>query len=314
MKIISCNGNRKLAEDVAKHLKIKLCEAEVKRFSDQEVWVEILENVRGEDCFIIQPTAFPTNDNIMELLVTIDACRRGSAKRITAVMPYYGYARQDRKSGPRTPITAKLVARMLETAGVDRVLTMDLHANQIQGFFEVPTDNLFAMPVLIKDIKKAVNLKEGVCVVSPDVGGVVRARAYAKHLNDADLAIIDKRRPKANVAEVMNIIGDVSDKHCILVDDMADSAGTLCNAASAIMEQGAKSVMAYVSHGVFSGPAMERISDSVLTEVISTDSIAMTDNVSKNKKIRHVTVAPLIGEAILRISEEKSISELFEVK
>ncbi|MGB1361312.1 MAG: ribose-phosphate pyrophosphokinase [Alphaproteobacteria bacterium] len=313
MKIISGNSNRTLAEKVAKHLKTDLCKAEVKRFSDQEVWVEILENVRGEDCFIIQPTSFPTNDNLMELLVTVDACRRGSAKRITAVIPYYGYARQDRKSGPRTPITAKLVARMLETAGIDRVLTMDLHATQIQGFFEVPTDNLFAMPVLIKDIKEKLKGEDKLCVVSPDVGGVVRARAFAKHL-DADLAIIDKRRPKAGVSEVMHIIGDVKDKYCILVDDMADSAGTLCNAANAIVENGAKGVCAYVSHGVFSGPAMQRITESAIEEVVSTDSIEKSEAVSQNSKVRHVSVAELIGEAITRVYEERSISELFDVK
>lgn len=313
MKIISCNGNLELSKSVAKYLNTDLCKAEIKKFSDQEVWVEILENVRGEDCFIIQPTSFPTNDNLMELLVTIDACRRGSAKQITAVIPYYGYARQDRKSGPRTPITAKLVARMLETAGVDRVLTIDLHANQIQGFFEVPTDNLFAIPILIKDIKSNLDNSLPLCLVSPDIGGVARARAFAKHLN-ADLAIIDKRRPKANVSEVMNVIGDVKGKQCILVDDMADSAGTLCGAAKALIENGAVSVSAYVSHGVFSGPAMERISDSVLKEVVSTDSIEMTEKVRNNKKIRHVSIAPLLAEAMTRIKENRSISELFNVK
>ena len=313
MKIISCNGNLELSKSVAKYLNTDLCKAEIKKFSDQEVWVEILENVRGEDCFIIQPTSFPTNDNLMELLVTIDACRRGSAKQITAVIPYYGYARQDRKSGPRTPITAKLVARMLETAGVDRVLTIDLHANQIQGFFEVPTDNLFAIPILIKDIKSNLDNSLPLCLVSPDIGGVARARAFAKHLN-ADLAIIDKRRPKANVSEVMNVIGDVKGKQCILVDDMADSAGTLCGAAKALIENGAVSVSAYVSHGVFSGPAMERISDSVLKEVVSTDSIKMTEKARNNKKIRHVSIAPLLAEAMTRIKENRSISELFNVK
>ncbi|MFL2659613.1 MAG: ribose-phosphate pyrophosphokinase [Alphaproteobacteria bacterium] len=313
MKIISCNGNLELSKSVAKYLNTDLCKAEIKKFSDQEVWVEILENVRGEDCFIIQPTSFPTNDNLMELLVTIDACRRGSAKQITAVIPYYGYARQDRKSGPRTPITAKLVARMLETAGVDRVLTIDLHANQIQGFFEVPTDNLFAIPILIKDIKSNLDTSLPLCLVSPDIGGVARARAFAKHLN-ADLAIIDKRRPKANVSEVMNVIGDVKGKQCILVDDMADSAGTLCGAAKALIENGAVSVSAYVSHGVFSGPAMERINDSVLKEVVSTDSIEMTEKARNNKKIRHVSIAPLLAEAMTRIKENRSISELFNVK
>ena len=312
MKLIAGNSNKTLAGSIAKYLEVDLCRVDVKRFSDKEVWVEVLENVRGEDCFIIQSTNYPANDNFMELLVMIDALRRGSARRITAVIPYYGYARQDRKSGPRTPITAKLVARMLETAGIDRVLTMDLHAAQIQGFFEVPTDNMFAQPVLAKDIKLNTNPHIPLVMVSPDVGGVARARALAKNF-DADLAIIDKRREKANVSEVMNIIGNVEGKQCILVDDMADSAGTLCNAAEALMKSGAHSVSAYVTHGVFSGPAIERIEKSVLKQVVSTDSIEMWENVEKCSKIRHISVANLLGEAILRIYEERSVSELFTV-
>ena len=312
MKLIAGNSNKTLAEAIAKYLEVDLCKADVKRFSDKEVWVEVLENVRGEDCFIIQSTNYPANDNFMELLVMVDALRRGSARRITAVIPYYGYARQDRKSGPRTPITAKLVARMLETAGVDRVLTMDLHATQIQGFFEVPTDNMFAQPVLAKDIKLNTDSNVPLAMVSPDVGGVARARALAKNF-EADLAIIDKRREKANESEVMHIVGDVAGKQCILVDDMADSAGTLCNAAAALMKNGAHSVSAYVTHGVFSGPAIERIENSVMEHVISTDSIQMTDSVANCSKIRHISVAGLLGEAILRIYEERSVSELFTV-
>ena len=312
MKLIAGNSNKTLAENIARYLEVDLCRADVKRFADKEVWVEVLENVRGEDCFIIQSTNYPANDNLMELLVMVDTLRRGSARRITAVIPYYGYARQDRKSGPRTPITAKLVARMLETAGVDRVLTMDLHATQIQGFFEVPTDNMFAQPVLAKDIKLNTNPNIPLVMVSPDVGGVARARALAKNFG-ADLAIIDKRREKANECEIMNIIGNVGGKQCVLIDDMADSAGTLCKAAEALVKNGALSVSAYVTHGVFSGPAIERIEKSVLSQVVSTDSIEIWEGVEKSSKIRHISIANLLGEAIHRIYEERSVSELFTV-
>ncbi len=312
MKIISGNANIPLALSVAKHLGGELCATDIRRFSDQEIWVEIQESVRGEDCFIIQPTSFPANDNLMELLIIVDALRRGSAERITAVMPYYGYARQDRKSTPRTPITAKLVASMLETAGIDRIMTMDLHANQIQGFFEIPADNLYAQGVLVHHIRNNMHMDSPLCIVSPDTGGVARARSYAKTLDDADLAIIDKRRPKAGQSKVMNIIGDVVGKQCVLVDDIADSAGTLCNAAVALMANGAHSVSAYVSHGVFSGPAVERIEASPITRIVSTDTILKSDMVKACKKIEHVTIAPLLASAIRRTIENKSISALFK--
>lgn len=311
MKIISGNANRVLAQSVAQHLGIELCKADIKRFSDQEIWVEIQESVRGEDCFVIQPTSYPANDNLMELLIIVDALRRGSAARITAVIPYYGYARQDRKASPRTPITAKLVADMLETAGVDRVITMDLHANQIQGFFEIPTDNLYAQGVLTTHVRNNMLKNVPLCIVSPDTGGVARARSYAKTLDDADLAIIDKRRPKAGQSKVMNIIGDVQGKQCVLIDDIADSAGTLCNAAQALMENGAKSVSACVSHGVFSGPAVERIMKSPLTKVVATDTIINSEDVKNCQKIEHVTVAPLLADVISRTINNTSISALF---
>lgn len=312
MKIISGNSNRPLAEAIATYLNIPLTKADVKRFSDEEIWVEIKENVRGEDVFIVQPTNFPTNDTLMELLVMIDALRRASARRITAVLPYYGYARQDRKPGPRTPISAKLVANLITTAGADRVLTMDLHAGQIQGFFDIPTDNLFAQPVLTRDLKEKYAPYDGkVMVVSPDVGGVVRARAYAKRIN-APIAIIDKRREKAGVSEVMHIVGDVKGYHCVLVDDIVDSAGTLCNAAQALADAGAASVSACVSHGVLSGPAIDRISNSIMDEVIITDSIAPTDHVANCEKVRIVSVAPLLAEAVNRIAHETSVSSLFD--
>src|SRR5882757_8367094 len=266
MKILACNGNRPLAVAISDYLDLLLTKASVRRFSDMEVFVEIQENVRGEDVFVIQPTSYPANDNLMELLVALDALKRGSARRVTAVVPYYGYARQDRKSGPRTPISAKLVANMITAAGADRVLTLDLHAGQIQGFFDIPTDNLIAAPVFIKDIKEHFNGGDLV-IVSPDVGGVVRARQIARPL-DADLAIIDKRRERAGVSEVMNIIGDVSGSNCILVDDIVDSAGTLCNAAVALMEAGAKSVSAYVTHGVLSGGAVARVTASPLKSMV----------------------------------------------
>ena len=309
-KILSCNSNRPLAEAISKYMELPLTKADVKRFSDMEVFVEIQENVRGEDVFLIQSTSSPTNDNLMELLVALDALKRGSANRITAVIPYYGYARQDRKSGPRTPISAKLVANLITVAGAHRVVTVDLHAGQIQGFFDIPTDNLFAAPVFQSDIKEKYGDKSLV-IVSPDVGGVVRARALAKSL-DADLAIIDKRRERAGVSEVMNIIGEVDDRHCILVDDIVDSGGTLCNAAEALMAAGGLSVSAYISHGVLSGGAAARIKDSPLTELVTTDSIQATSAVLAAPNMRQITIAPLLGEAILRIAESRSVSSLFD--
>jgi len=309
-KILSCNSNRPLADAISKYMELPLTKADVKRFSDMEVFVEIQENVRGEDVFLIQSTSSPTNDNLMELLVALDALKRGSANRITAVIPYYGYARQDRKSGPRTPISAKLVANLITVAGAHRVVTVDLHAGQIQGFFDIPTDNLFAAPVFQSDIKEKYGDKSLV-IVSPDVGGVVRARALAKSL-DADLAIIDKRRERAGVSEVMNIIGEVDDRHCILVDDIVDSGGTLCNAAEALMAAGGLSVSAYISHGVLSGGAAARIKDSPLTELVTTDSIQATDAVLAASNMRQITIAPLLGEAILRIAESRSVSSLFD--
>jgi ribose-phosphate pyrophosphokinase len=310
MKILTCNSNRPLAEAISAYLKLPLTKASVRRFSDMEVFVEIQENVRGEDVFIIQSTSYPANDNLMELLVTLDALKRGSARRATAVIPYYGYARQDRKSGPRTPISAKLVANLITVAGADRVLTLDLHAGQIQGFFDIPTDNLFAAPVFIKDIRERHDGKD-LCIVSPDVGGVVRARAIAKRL-DADLAIIDKRRERAGISEVMNIIGDVERRKCILVDDIVDSAGTLCNAAEALMEAKAAAVSAYVTHGVLSGGAVTRVVTSPLTELVITDSIVATEAMRVARNIRQLSIAPLMAEAISRISEERSVSSLFD--
>ena len=311
MKILSGNSNRPLAEAISACLNTPLTKAAIRRFSDLEVFVEILENVRGEDVFIIQSTSYPANDNLMELLVSIDALRRGSAQRITAVIPYYGYARQDRKTGPRTPISAKLVANLVTTAGADRVLTMDLHAGQIQGFFDVPTDNLFAAPVVLKDIQENRADGEELVIVSPDVGGVVRARAIAKRLG-AELAIIDKRREKAGVSEVMHIIGDVKDRRCILVDDIVDSAGTLCNAADALMQDGAKAVQAYTTHGVLSGGAVARVSASPLESLVTTDSIQATEAMRVAHNIRQITIAPLLAEAILRIAENRSVSTLFD--
>ncbi|WP_366655750.1 ribose-phosphate pyrophosphokinase [Fodinicurvata sp. EGI_FJ10296] len=310
MKILACNSNRPLSEAISTYLQDTLTKASIRRFADMEVFVEILENVRGEDVFVIQSTCYPANDNLMELLVAIDALRRGSAQRITAVMPYYGYARQDRKTGPRTPISAKLVANLLTNAGADRVLTLDLHASQIQGFFDIPVDNLYAAPVFVKDIKERYD-PDGLVIVSPDVGGVVRARGMAKRL-DADLAIIDKRRERAGVSEVMNIIGDVRGRDCILVDDIVDSAGTLCNAAVALTEAGATSVSAYVTHGVLSGGAVARITASPMKELVTTDSILATEAVRVSHNIRQLTIAPLIGEAMFRISSEQSVSSLFD--
>jgi ribose-phosphate pyrophosphokinase len=314
MKILTGNSNRPLAEAISASLNLPLVTASIRRFSDMEVFVEIQENVRGEDVFVVQPTSFPANDNLMELLVTLDALRRASARRVTAVIPYYGYARQDRKSGSRTPISAKLVANLITTAGADRVLTVDLHAGQIQGFFDIPTDNLFAAGVLTKDIQERFVAKNGsndLCIVSPDVGGVVRARAIAKRL-EADLAIVDKRRERAGVSEVMNIIGDVSGKRCILVDDIVDSAGTLCNASVALREAGATSVCAYVTHGVLSGGAVARVSASPLESLVITDSIQATEAVRVSQTVRQLTIAPLLAEAMARISEERSVSSLFD--
>ncbi len=309
MKILTGNSNRPLAEAISAYLNLPLTKASVRRFSDLEVFVEIQENVRGEDVYVIQSTSYPANDNMMELLVAIDALKRGSAHRITAVIPYYGYARQDRKSGPRTPISAKLVANLITVAGADRVLTLDLHAGQIQGFFDIPTDNLYGAPVFTKDIIERFD-GESLTIVSPDVGGVIRARQIAKRL-DADLAIIDKRRERAGVSEVMNIIGDVDNQVCILVDDIVDSAGTLCNAAEALMEAGAKAVSAYVTHGVLSGGAVARVSASPLQELVMTDSIQATEAVRVAQNMRQISIAPLLGEAMARISEARSVSSLF---
>lgn len=310
MKIVTCNSNPDLAKEVAQYLDVKLTDMSVRRFSDNEVFVEVLENVRGEDVFIIQPTSYPANDHLMELLVAVDALRRGSARRITAVVPYYGYARQDRKTGPRTPISAKLVANLITGAGANRVLTMDLHAGQIQGFFDIPVDNLIAAPVLVADMKETYR-KKSLSIVSPDVGGVVRARDIATRLS-AQLAIIDKRREKAGVSEVMNVIGEVEGKHCILVDDIVDSAGTLCNAGRALIEKGAVSVAAYVTHGVLSGKAIENIENSPLERVVVTNSIKASEQTEKCSKIHQLSIAKLLGEAILRISEERSVSSLFK--
>ena len=310
MKLLSGNSNRPLSEAIAAYLETPLTSADVRRFSDMEVFVEIHENVRGEDVFIIQSTSSPANDNLMELLVCIDALRRASARRITAVLPYFGYARQDRKPGPRTPISAKLVANLITTAGADRVLTLDLHAGQIQGFFDIPTDNLFAGPVFTREI--AANYgDENLVMVSPDVGGVVRTRALAKRLS-ADLAIIDKRRERAGMSEVMNIIGDVEGRTCVLVDDIVDSAGTLCNAADALKDQGAKRVFAYVTHGVLSGGAVARVTASALEHLSVTDSIAATEAMRLAHNIHSIPIAQLLGEAVRRISEETSVSSLFE--
>ena len=311
MKILTGNSNRPLAEAISAFLNLPLTKASVRRFSDMEIFVEINENVRGEDVFLIQSTSYPANDNLMELLVAMDALKRGSARRITAVIPYYGYARQDRKSGPRTPISAKLVANLITVAGADRVLTIDLHAGQIQGFFDIPTDNLYSAPVFTKDILDRFDGEE-LTIVSPDVGGVLRARAIAKRL-DADLAIIDKRRERAGVSEVMHIIGDVHDRRCILVDDIVDSAGTLCNAAVALMEAGGRSVCAYVTHGVLSGGAVARVAASPLEELVMTDSIQATEAVRVAQNIRQLTIAPLLGEAMRRISDEHSVSSLFDL-
>jgi ribose-phosphate pyrophosphokinase len=310
MKLIAGNANRPLAEAIAAYLRVDLTKATVHRFADMEVFVEIHENVRGEDCFIIQPTSYPANDNLMELLVIIDALKRASARRITAVIPYFGYARQDRKPGPRTPISAKLVANLITTAGASRVLTMELHAGQIQGFFDIPVDNLFSTPLMVPDILERFG-NENLMIVSPDVGGVARARGFAKRL-DVGLAIIDKRRERAGVSEVMNVIGDVRGMRCILVDDIVDSGGTLCNAADALLKAGAVSVQAYVTHGVLSAGAVARIVASSLDTLVITDSIRPTEAVRVADKIRVLSIAPLMGEAIRRISSESSVSSLFD--
>lgn len=310
MKIIACNSNRPLAEAVAASLNLPLTQASVRRFADMEIFVEIHENVRGEDVFVVQSTCFPTNDNLMELLITLDALRRGSARRITAVIPYFGYARQDRKSGPRTPISAKLVANLITEAGADRVLTLDLHAGQIQGFFDIPVDNLYSAPLMVPDIFDRVGTSD-LMVVSPDVGGVSRARGFAKRL-DANLAIIDKRRERAGVSEVMNVIGDVRGMRCILIDDIVDSGGTLCNAADALLESGALSVQAYVTHGVLSAGAIARVAASSMERLVITDSIKASEGVRVTAKIRVLSVAQLMGEAINRISSESSVSSLFD--
>ena len=311
MKIISCNSNQELAKSIATYIGVSLADASMRKFADDEIFVEINENIRGEDVFIIQSTSHPANDHLMELLISIDAAKRGSAKRITAVIPYYGYARQDRKTGPRTPITAKLVANLITSAGADRVLTMDLHAGQIQGFFDIPLDNIFSAPPIIKDMKTKFAGNNDLVISSPDVGGVVRARAFAKRLN-AGLAIADKRREKAGESEVMHIIGEVKDKTCILLDDIADSAGTLCNAAKALKEHGAREVYSYIAHGVLSGKALEKIQNSNIKELVLTDSILASDAVKKSKNIRHISIAPLMGEAIKRINSDSSVSALFD--
>ena len=312
MKILAGNSNLPLARAIAGYLELPLTNADVRRFSDDEVFVEIHENVRGEDVFVVQSTSAPANDNLMELLICIDALRRASAKRITAVVPYFGYARQDRKPGPRTPISAKLVANLITTAGADRVLAVDLHAGQIQGFFDIPTDNLYAAPVMAADILQRTG-GENLMVVSPDVGGVVRARALARRLNNAPLSIVDKRRDKPGVSEVMNIIGDVKGWDCILIDDIIDSGGTRCNAAGALMDAGAKSVTAYLTHGVMSGSAVERVNGSALKELVITDTIQAQEAArAEGSKIRVLSIAPLIGEAIHRIAEESSVSSLFD--
>ena len=310
MKVLAGNSNRSLSEAIAAYLDMPLTQANVRRFADMEVFVEIGENVRGQDVYVIQSTSFPANDNVMELLICIDALRRASAQSITAVIPYFGYARQDRKPGPRTPISAKLVANLISTAGANRVVTLDLHAGQIQGFFDIPTDNLYSAPVIVPDIRERLG-EDNLMIVSPDVGGVARARYIAKRL-DVDLAIVDKRREQAGMSEVMNVIGDVEGRRCILVDDIVDSAGTLCNAAEELVNRGVESVSAYVTHGVLSGGAVARVASSTLDVLVITDSIQATEAVRTSNKIQQVTIAPLIGEAMRRISEKASVSSLFE--
>jgi len=311
MKLLAGNSNRPLAEAVAQALDVPLTRAQVKRFPDNEAWVTIEENVRGEDVFVLQSTSFPANDNLMELLICIDALKRASAKRITAVTPYFGYARQDRKMGGRTPISAKLVSNLITRAGADRVLTMDLHSGQIQGFFDIPTDNLQAAPLMAVDVKAHYGRTDELLIVSPDVGGVVRALALASRLK-AGLAIVDKRRQGPGQTEVANIIGDVAGRRLIIFDDIVDSGGTLCNAADALLAAGAESVSAYITHGVLSGGAVARISSSSLNELMLTDTIAPTEAVRNARNIRVISIAPLIGEAIARIYKEESVSSLFD--
>jgi ribose-phosphate pyrophosphokinase len=310
MKLLAGNSNLPLVKDIAAYLELPITGASVRRFADEEIFVEILENVRGEDVFVVQSTSYPANDNLMELLICIDALHRASAKRITAVIPYFGYARQDRKPGPRTPISAKLVANLIVTAGADRVLSVDLHAGQIQGFFDIPTDNLYGAPVMSADIQ-ARFAGRNITVVSPDVGGVVRARALAKRLDNAPLAIVDKRRERPGESEVMNIIGDVTGRFCILIDDIVDSAGTLCNAAGALKQAGAEDVVAYCTHGVLSGGAVSRVEHSDLSELVITNSIH-GEGVAASGKVRILSIAPLLGEAIKRIADESSVSSLFD--
>jgi ribose-phosphate pyrophosphokinase len=310
MKLVAGNSNLALANAIAGYLDVPLCKADVRRFADKEIFVEIQENVRGEDVFVLQSTSFPANDNLMEMLILVDALRRSSAKRITTVIPYFGYARQDRRTAGRTPISAKLVANLITEAGSDRVLTIDLHAGQIQGFFDIPTDNLFAEPVISKDIMDHYTANGPLAVVSPDVGGVVRARAIAKRV-DSPLAIVDKRRDRPGESEVMNVIGEVDGMSCLLVDDIVDSGGTLCNAADALLGMGAKEVSAYITHGVLSGGAVTRIAGSNLKELVTTDTIETTEAVKNAHNIRVITVAGLLGEAIMRTALEKSVSSLF---
>ncbi len=310
MKLVTGNSNRPLAGAIASYLELPLTDCTVKRFADKEIFVEIHENVRGEDVFVLQSTSYPANDNLMELLIICDALRRSSARRITAVVPYFGYARQDRKSAPRTPISAKLVSNLITEAGANRVLTLDLHAEQIQGFFDIPTDNLSSAPVITRDIRANYDVNT-VMIVSPDVGGVKRARNVASRIG-ANLAIVDKRRPRAGVSEVMNIIGDVAGQTCILIDDIVDSGGTLINAAEALLAAGAKEVSAYITHGVLSENAGERIAQSKLKELVVTDSIDESDVVTAAANIRRVSIAPLIGEAVARTASEQSVSSLFD--
>jgi ribose-phosphate pyrophosphokinase len=310
MKLVTGNSNLALAKDISDYLELPLTDCTVRRFLDNEIFVEINENVRGEDVFIIQSTSFPANDNLMELLILSDALRRSSARRITAVIPYFGYARQDRKSSPRTPISAKLVANLIVEAGISRVLTLDLHAGQIQGFFDIPTDNLYAAPVIVRDIREHYDLAK-VMIVSPDVGGVVRARNVASRIG-APLSIVDKRRPRAEVSEVMNIIGDVEGHTCILIDDIVNTGGTLVHAADALLKAGATEVSAYISHGVLAGDAASMIANSKLKELVVSDSIATPESIAKVKNIRYMTIAPLIGEAIARTAHEQSVSSLFD--
>jgi ribose-phosphate pyrophosphokinase len=311
MKIIACNSNKELSKAISSHINLNLADATIRKFADGEIFVKINENIRGEDIFIIQSTSPPTNDHLMELLITIDAAKRASAKRITVVMPYFGYARQDRKDEGRTAISAKLVANLITIAGAERVVTVDLHAGQIQGFFDIPLDNLFSVGEVIKDINNKFKNFSDLTIVSPDVGGVVRARAFAKRLN-ASLVIVDKRRERAGESEVMNVIGEVKNKTCILLDDIADSAGTLCNAAKALNKQGAKDIFSYIVHGVLSEKALEKIENSEIKELVLTDSIQATEKIKNSEKIRHISIAPLIGEAIKRINSDSSVSALFD--